>query len=282
MEQPLAHRVAIPSARIPSAARQTVAPVENLGALDAAKARHREERRRFHVNHDASLAPEPVHPLGCFAIDGVGGPGLAADVVMMVFAQRRLDRSERAAGGRHFACRPDVVMRGAFVANRGARHHDIANVDCAVQHSRAAANDELAASERDDALEARGGSGCTDPRMDHCETPAAVVELLNRVIAHLALASVEMARPCALARQFGDYLLEETQHAMLGDIDRLDDARGLDDRLLVLRNISVHGTDSHVSDSFDISGNRLISASLFRRVFELARTVRRFVGHRFG
>ena len=103
--------------------------------------------------------------------------------------------------------------------------------------------------------------------MDHCETPA-VVELLNRVIAHLALASVEMARPCALARQFGDYLL--------------DDARGLDDRLLVLRNISVHGTDSHVSDSFDISGNRLISASLFRRVFELARTVRRFVGHRFG
>jgi len=39
-----------------------------------------------------------------------------------------------------------------------------------------------------------------------------------------------MARPCALAHQFGDYLLEETQHAMLSDIDRLDDARGLDNR----------------------------------------------------
>jgi len=66
-------------------------------------------------------------------------------------------------------------MRGAFVANRGARHHNIANVDCAVEHSRATANDELAASERDDALKARDSSGCTNPRMDHCQTPAAVV-----------------------------------------------------------------------------------------------------------
>jgi len=149
---------------------------------------------------------------------------------MMVFAQHRLDRGERTAGGRHFACGPKVVMRGAFVANRGARHHDIANVDCTVQHSRAAANDELAASERDDALKARDGSGCANPGMDHGETPAAVVELVNRVIAHLALAGVEMARSCALAHEFSNYLLEETQHAMLGDIDRLDDARGLDDR----------------------------------------------------
>src|SRR6266851_8424290 len=163
MKHALAHRVTIPTARVPPAARKTVAPVENLCALDAAKARHREERRRFHINHDASLAPAPVHPLACFAIDGVGGPGLAAHVVMMVFAQHRLDRSERTAGGRHFACRPEIVMRDAFVADRGARHHDIANVDCTVQHSRAAANDELAASERDDALKARDGSGWPTP-----------------------------------------------------------------------------------------------------------------------
>jgi len=44
MKQPLAHRVTIPTARVPSAARETVAPVENLGALDAEKVRHREER----------------------------------------------------------------------------------------------------------------------------------------------------------------------------------------------------------------------------------------------
>src|SRR6516225_4714109 len=92
-KQSLAHRVTIPPTWVPSAARETVAPVENLGALDASKACHPEERRRFHVNYHASLTPAPVYPPACFAINGVGGPGLAADVVMMVFAQHRLDRS---------------------------------------------------------------------------------------------------------------------------------------------------------------------------------------------
>jgi hypothetical protein len=66
--------------------------------------------------------------------------------------------------------------------------------------------------------------------MHNCQTPPAIVELVNRVIADLALAGVKMTRPRALAHQFGDYLLEETQDAMLGDIDRVDDPRGLDDR----------------------------------------------------
>jgi hypothetical protein len=57
-------------------------------------------------------------------------------------------------------------------------------------------------SKSDDALKARDGSGCANPGMDHGETPAAVVELVNRVIAHLALTGVEMARSCALAHQF--------------------------------------------------------------------------------
>jgi dolichyl-phosphate-mannose--protein O-mannosyl transferase len=63
-----------------------------------------------------------------------------------------------------------IIARWWRAPMLGARHHDIANVDCAVQHSRAAANDELAASERDDALKARDGSGCADPGMDHCWT----------------------------------------------------------------------------------------------------------------
>jgi dolichyl-phosphate-mannose--protein O-mannosyl transferase len=63
-----------------------------------------------------------------------------------------------------------IIARWWRAPMLGARHHDIANVDCAVQHAPAAANDELAASERDDALKARDGSGCADPVMDHCWT----------------------------------------------------------------------------------------------------------------
>jgi 4-amino-4-deoxy-L-arabinose transferase-like glycosyltransferase len=63
-----------------------------------------------------------------------------------------------------------IIARWWRAPMLGARHHDIANVDCAVQHAPAAANDELAASERDDALKARDGSGCADPGMDHCWT----------------------------------------------------------------------------------------------------------------
>jgi hypothetical protein len=51
---------------------------------------------------------------------------------------------------------------------------------------------------------------------------------IEPIVAHLALASVEMTCPGTLA--LGDYFLEETQHAMLGDMDRLDDAGGLNDR----------------------------------------------------
>jgi len=57
MKQSLAPGMTIPSARVPSAARQTVASVENLGALDAAKARRREERRPGQRDRPAFSVP---------------------------------------------------------------------------------------------------------------------------------------------------------------------------------------------------------------------------------
>src|SRR5487761_1707294 len=96
MEQPLAHRMAIPSARIPSAAREAVARIEDLRHLNPPKARDCEKRRRFHIDHYASLALPPRHPRPGLAIHRVSGPGLAPEIVVIVFAQHRLDRSERA------------------------------------------------------------------------------------------------------------------------------------------------------------------------------------------
>lgn len=66
--------------------------------------------------------------------------------------------------------------------------------------------------------------------MNDGKPAAAIVKLVDRVVACLALAVVEMARAGALAHQLGDHLLEEAQHAMLGDVDRLDHPGRFDDR----------------------------------------------------
>src|ERR1700728_389698 len=55
MKKPLAHRVTVPSTRIPSPAGETVAAIQDLRELDAAEARDGEECRRLHLDHDAAL-----------------------------------------------------------------------------------------------------------------------------------------------------------------------------------------------------------------------------------
>src|SRR5271156_5966243 len=99
MKHPFAHRMPIPSSRIPLAPGKAVAGIKKLGAFDTAKARHRKERGGLHLDYDASFAAAAVHPRPRFAIDRIGGPGLAADIVVMIPAELRLYCGERARRG---------------------------------------------------------------------------------------------------------------------------------------------------------------------------------------
>ena len=62
MKKPLAHRVTVPPTGIPLRAGEAIAAIQDLRELDAAKACHREERRRLHLDHDAPFALPPRHP----------------------------------------------------------------------------------------------------------------------------------------------------------------------------------------------------------------------------
>src|SRR5487761_2122390 len=87
MKKPLARRITVPSARSPSLTRETVAGVQDLRELDAAKPCNGEKRSRLHLDHDAAFAPPPLHPRPGLAIYRIGGPGLTTDVIVVVLAQ---------------------------------------------------------------------------------------------------------------------------------------------------------------------------------------------------
>ena len=68
-----------------------------------------------------------------------------------------------------------------------------------------------------------------DSRMNYGEPPASIVQLVNRIVARLALAVMNLTRLRASMRDFPDHFLEEAENTMLGDIDRLDYATRFDD-----------------------------------------------------
>lgn len=105
MKKPFAHSVTIPATGIPSAASEAVAAVQDLRELDTAEARDGEKRCRLHFDHDAAFVLSTRHPRTCLTIYRVSGPGLAADVVVIVLAQHCLDRLERSPRGRDLARR---------------------------------------------------------------------------------------------------------------------------------------------------------------------------------
>ena len=120
------------------------------------------------------------------------------------------------------------MVRGALVANRGARHDDMANRDLRVEHARAAACDELARAERDHQLEHRRRDRSADARMHHGEAATVEVELVNRMPAGLPIRDVNIAG--AIAHQLVDHVLEKAEHAMFRHVDRFVHAPRLDDR----------------------------------------------------
>jgi hypothetical protein len=117
MEEALAHRVPIPTAGLPTPAREAVATVKDLCELDTAKARDREERRRLHLDHDASFTPPTVHPRPRLTIDSVRGPTFTPRALMMVLAQYGLDRGQGAWSWRHLTRGFEIIKRRALVAN---------------------------------------------------------------------------------------------------------------------------------------------------------------------
>src|SRR6185436_1582390 len=81
-EQLLAHgTLRMPLARIPLFSADVVAAVKQLREQDAAKLRDREERGRFHLDRQTSLAPPSLDLRSGLAIDTVGSPRLADEVL---------------------------------------------------------------------------------------------------------------------------------------------------------------------------------------------------------
>ena len=91
MKKPLAHRMTVPSARRPSPPGEAVAGVQDLRELDAAKSRDGEKGGRFHLDYDAAFVSPPFHPRTGLGIDCVGGPRLAAVIIVIVLSQYCLD-----------------------------------------------------------------------------------------------------------------------------------------------------------------------------------------------
>ena len=166
MKKPLADRMTVPSARSPSPAGEAVAPVQDLRELDATEARDREKRSRLHLDDEAAFVPAPRHAWTRLPIDCVGGPGLASRIIVIVLPQYRFDRLEGTPCGSDFTRRRQIVIRGAFVANRCGRNHDTPNVNGFDEDPSAAAGDELAASEGDHMFQARRRVGSADPGMN--------------------------------------------------------------------------------------------------------------------
>jgi hypothetical protein len=230
MKKPLAHRVTVPSTRIPLWAGEAIAAIQNLHQLNAAEACHREERCRLHLDDDASLALSARHPRARLSIYRVGGPGLAADVFVIVLPQYCLDRLERAPCWCDFARRRQVVIGRALIAYRRGRYDDMSDANGSNKGSRAPAGDEFAASERNHVFQTRRCAGSADSWMNDGEPSTSIVQLVDWIISCLALAIMHMPRLRTLTHKLRDDFLEKAQHTMLCDIDGLDDTARFDDR----------------------------------------------------
>src|SRR5690242_15135797 len=105
MKKPFAHSVTVPASGIPSPASEAIAAIQHLRELDTTGARDGEKRCRLQFDHDAAFLLSTCHPRTCLTIHRVSGPGLAADVVVIVLAQHCLYRPKRSPCGRDLARR---------------------------------------------------------------------------------------------------------------------------------------------------------------------------------
>lgn len=91
MKKSLPHRMTVPAARRPFRAGEAIAAIQDFRELDAAKSRDGEKCGRLHLDYDAAFVSPPFHTRTGLAIDCVGGPRLAAVIIVIVLSQYCLD-----------------------------------------------------------------------------------------------------------------------------------------------------------------------------------------------
>lgn len=77
-------RMLIPMARVPDCTTDIITTIEKLGELHAAKLSNRTKCRRLHFDGQAPFGATTLYTSGGFAVDGVGGLGLAQHIRTVV------------------------------------------------------------------------------------------------------------------------------------------------------------------------------------------------------
>ena len=98
-EECLASRMGVPCARAPPRAAHIVAAVEHLGKRHTTELRHREERRRLHLDREASFGQPLLYFGGRLAIDGVGRPRFGGQIADLVCLQNCFERGDTLRAG---------------------------------------------------------------------------------------------------------------------------------------------------------------------------------------
>ena len=214
---------------VPALAADAVSRVEKLGHEDVAEVADGEERGGFHLDDDRPLGP-PRLDLGTrLAEDGVGRPGLA-EQVRMVLALEHLPEDLEAQGiRRHLAAGREVVIRGALVTNRGGGNDDPPHRDRRIEHPGAAASDDHSGAMSDRPLEQARGQGRSGAGMKEGDAALAIGDLIDGVLPHLAALRGQRNQVVAQDDVVDD-VLEETRHRQFRDRYRCDRAVGLDQR----------------------------------------------------
>ena len=104
----------------------------------------------------------------------------------------------------------------------------MAEGDIGHQDAGAAAGDERSTTACDEFLQERRGERGADTGVDQRQPRPLQLQLIDRVLSDLADQDVDLSR----AVEFDDgldHILEEAQHYVTRDVDRIDDLVGLDD-----------------------------------------------------
>ncbi len=117
-----------------------------------------------------------------------------------------------------------------LVANGARDDEEAPNRDSLGQDAGPSTGDELATPAGDRILQDAGGKRRADPRVDQCESPPMMLDLIEMM--HSILPAVAGVDPCvALLDDLLDHLLEETDDTVLGHIQSPIDDRGFDQGL---------------------------------------------------
>ena len=189
-----------------------------------------EARRRLHLDGKATLGHAASDLAARFAVQPVGGPGLAGHVRHLVSCQSGHDRGHGVgirgdlSGGRQ------VVVARPFVADGGRRNDDVPELQLRNECAGAARGNECPAAQGDELLDEGRGEWRPDAGMNDGEPAVLVRDLIDRVFPDLGAEAHDLAA-CVFADDALDDVLEVAQHDVRGDVARIDQGARLDHRL---------------------------------------------------